>query len=246
VSALRVAVVGGGVTGLAAAHALARRAAGPDGPRLELTLLEADDRLGGKVQTEPVGGLLFERGPDALFLRSPFALDLCQRLGLGDQVVRADAAHRQSYVLRGGRLHPIPSGMEGGVPRSVWPMAGSGLLSPLGKLRAALEVARPASHKEDDESVDGFIRRRFGAEVADRIASPLLGGIYNNDTRRLSLLATTPHLRPSGSTAACCSAPGEAPARARPRPGRAGDRRRAPSSRSAAASAPSRRGSRLA
>src|SRR5581483_5931419 len=109
--------------------------------------------------------------------------------------VRADPRHRRSYVLFGGRLHAIPAGMEGGVPRAVWPMASSGLLSPLGKLRAALEVALPAGRTEADESVDAFVRRRFGPEVAERVAGPLLGAIYNDDTRRLSLLATAPHLR---------------------------------------------------
>jgi len=193
--ARRVAVVGGGVTGLAAAHALAARAAQGDGSGVEVTLLEASDRLGGKVRTERVDGMLFECGPDALFLRSPFALDLCRGLGLGDQVVRADPRHRRSYVLFGGRLHAIPAGMEGGVPRAVWPMASSGLLSPLGKLRAALEVALPAGRTEADESVDAFVRRRFGPEVAERVAGPLLGAIYNDDARRLSLLATAPHLR---------------------------------------------------
>ncbi|TAK21210.1 MAG: protoporphyrinogen oxidase [Chloroflexota bacterium] len=194
-SSLRVVVVGGGVTGLAAAHELARLAAERPADGLRVTLIEAADRLGGKVQTDHVDELLLERGPDAVFLRSPFWLELCQRLGLADQVVRANPEHRQSYILRRGRLHGIPGGMEGGVPRSIWPMAASGLLSPWGKVRAALEAIVPAAHPDGDESVDGFIRRRFGAEVAERIALPLLGGIYSNDTRRLSLLATTPHLR---------------------------------------------------
>ncbi len=191
---LRVAVVGGGVTGLAAAYALERRAEATN-RAVDVTLLERDDRLGGKVQTERVGSLLIEQGPDALFLRSPFALDLLREIGQQDQVVRADTRHGSATILWRGRLYPLPAGMEGGVPRAVWPLATSNLLSPLGKLRAALEVAVPRGRSTADESVDAFVRRRFGGEVAERVAAPLLGNIYNNDTRRLSLLATAAHLR---------------------------------------------------
>jgi protoporphyrinogen/coproporphyrinogen III oxidase len=192
---LRIVVVGGGITGLAAAHALSQEAIHSPGRSLAITLVESALTLGGKVRTERVGRMLFECGPDAMFLRDQSVVDYCQTLGLGEDVVAADPRHRQSYILWRGRLHEIPSGMEGGVPRSVRPLARSGLLSPWGKARAAMEVAVPARREERDESVDGFIRRRFGAEVAERIAAPLLGGIYNNDPRRLSLLATLPHLR---------------------------------------------------
>jgi protoporphyrinogen/coproporphyrinogen III oxidase len=187
---LRVAIVGGGVTGLAAAYSLEQRS-----EPSAVTLLEASHRLGGKVQTDRIGRLVLERGPDALFLRSPFALDVLGRLGLGDEVVRARASHGQSAILRGGRFHPLPEGMESGVPRTIGPMVTTRLLSPLGKVRAAAEVALPRARVNADESVDAFVRRRFGAEVAERIAAPLLGSIYASDTRELSLLATLPHLR---------------------------------------------------
>jgi oxygen-dependent protoporphyrinogen oxidase len=187
---LRVAIVGGGVTGLAAAYALEQR---PE--PIVVTLLEASRRLGGKVQTDRIGRLVLERGPDALFLRSPFALDVLGQLGLGDDVVHAQPSQRQGAILRGGRFHPLPEGMESGVPRTIGPMVTTGLLSPLGKVRAAAEVALPRARVKGDESVDAFVRRRFGAEVAEWIAAPLLGSIYANDTRELSLLATLPHLR---------------------------------------------------
>lgn len=186
---MRVAIVGGGITGLSAAYALERQP-------VDTVLFESSSRPGGKVQTDYLGHLVLERGPDALFLRSPFALDLLAELGLGDDIVRADPRHRKTTILRGARFHPLPEGMESGIPRSIWPMASTRLLSPLGKARAAAEVLLPkATTNGADESVDSFIRRRFGPEVAERIAAPLLGAIYTNDTRRLSLMATVAHLR---------------------------------------------------
>ena len=186
---MRVGIVGGGITGLSAAYALEHEP-------VDTVLFESSSRAGGKVQTDYLGHLVLERGPDALFVRSSFALDLLAELGLGDEVVRADPRHRKTTILRGGRFHPLPEGMESGIPRSIWPMATTRLLSPLGKARAAAEVLLPkATTGGADESVDSFIRRRFGAEVAERVAAPLLGAIYTNDTRRLSLMATVAHLR---------------------------------------------------
>jgi protoporphyrinogen/coproporphyrinogen III oxidase len=186
---MRVAIIGGGLTGLAAAYTLEKQP-------VETMLFEASARLGGKVQTEYPGSLVVECGPDALFVRNPSTLDLLAELGLGDEVVRADPRYRKVTILRGGKFYPLPDGMESGIPRSIWPMASTRLLSPLGKARAAAEVLLPkAATYGADESVDAFIRRRFGAEVAERIAAPLLGAIYSNDTRQLSLMATVAHLR---------------------------------------------------
>jgi oxygen-dependent protoporphyrinogen oxidase len=189
---LRVVVVGGGITGLAAAHALEQH----DGKRpVQVTLLEATARLGGKLRSERVGRVLFEHGPDALFAPRPGWREFCAAVGVADQIVRASAEHRRAYILHRSTLHPLPPGMEAGMPRSPWALARTGLLSPLGKLRAALEVVLPPGGPEGDESVDALMRRRFGAEVAERIAAPMLGGVYTTDTSKLSLLATLPHLR---------------------------------------------------
>ncbi len=192
---LRVAVVGGGATGLAAAYALERQAGREDGRLVAATLFEADRRLGGKIRTDRVGDLLLEEGPTDMFLRSPFALDVLRELGCEQDVVRAHPRHRSASILLHDRFHPLPPGMEGGVPRSVWPMASSHLLTTIGKLRAGLEIALPRRSPGGDESVDAFVRRRFGVEVAEHVAAPMLGSIYGDDTRRLSLLATVGHLR---------------------------------------------------
>src|SRR5919202_3680078 len=155
---MRVAIVGGGITGLGAAYALERQP-------VDTVLFESSSTLGGKVQTDYRGHLVLERGPDALFLRSSFALDLLAELGLGDDVVRADPRHRKTSILREGRFHPLPEGMESGIPRSIWPMASTRLLSPLGKARAAAEVLVPkaATNGADDadESFHPLIRRRI-------------------------------------------------------------------------------------
>jgi oxygen-dependent protoporphyrinogen oxidase len=190
-----VIVIGGGAAGLSAARTLIEARDPSGAPRVRVTLLEATGRLGGKIFTERVDGLTLETGPDALFLRDRATIPYLQALGLGDRLVRANDDHRRAYVLRRGRLLEIPPGMEGGVPRDIWKMARSDLLSPIGKLRAAAEVLIPRGRLDGDDSVDAFIRRRFGGEVAERVAAPLLGNIYSHDIRGLSLLTVAPHLR---------------------------------------------------
>jgi protoporphyrinogen/coproporphyrinogen III oxidase len=186
----RIAVVGGGVTGLAAALALEQ-----SDPSVDITLLESSPHLGGKVQTERVRTVLFECGPDALFLRDGAALARLERIGLTARLVDADRRHTASLLFVNGQLHALPPGMAAGVPRDVWPLARTRLLSVRAKARALAEVVIAPSTTKQDESIDRFIRRRFGREVAERIAAPLLGSIYSCDTRQLSLNATLPHLR---------------------------------------------------
>lgn len=191
---LRVAVVGGGITGLAAAFELERRAE-QAGQAVRVTLLEAGDRLGGRLRTELVGDVLVEHGPDALFVRTPEAGRFCEAIGLGDEVLRPDPRYRQAFIVLGGRLAQLPPGMEGGVPRDLRRLALTPMLTPLGKARAALELLLPPRRETSDESIYAFMRRRFGREVAERIAKPLLGAIYSADVYHLSLHAITPHLR---------------------------------------------------
>jgi len=191
----RVVVVGGGIAGLAAAYRLSRSA-----PALAVTLVEAGPRLGGKILTERPDGLVIEAGPDSFLSAKPAATRLCEELGLGGELVGTTDSGGGTYILRDGRLEPLPEGISGLVPTRVRPLLRSGLLSTRAKLRLGLEVVVPARRDEGDESVAAFVRRRFGGEAYERMAQPLLSGIYAGDAEQLSLLATFPRLRESERT----------------------------------------------
>ncbi|PZS23545.1 MAG: protoporphyrinogen oxidase [Acidimicrobiales bacterium] len=180
-----VAVVGGGITGLSAAWTLAGGAA-------RVVLLEAADRPGGKVLTDEVGGQPVDVGPDAFLARVPDAVDLCRAVGLGDDLV-APATGR-AFIWSRGRLRPLPKGLVLGVPTALRPLAQSGLLSPWGLLRAALDRVLPPTVAVGDRSVGDLVASRLGREALDRVVDPLLGGIHAGDSRELSLATTAPQL----------------------------------------------------
>ncbi len=188
----RILIVGGGIAGLAAAYRLARemRAA-------QVTLIESEPRLGGKIVTERVGGFLLEGGPDSFLSAKPRGLGLCRELGLAERLHGTNERLRRTYVLRGGQLYDLPEGLSGLVPSRLEPIARSQLLSAWGKLRLAGEYfvkARPGA-SAGDESVASFVRRRLGGEAYARLIEPLLSGIYAGDGEQLSLAATFPQLR---------------------------------------------------
>lgn len=183
----RVAVVGGGISGLAAAHRVTEL-----DPAAELVLLEASDRLGGVLGTEARDGYLIERSADMFTTREPWALDLCRRIGIADELIGATPGNRQAYVVRRGRLEPVPDGFTLMAPAKVWPVVTTRLLSPWGKLRLARERFIPPRTDDADESLQSFVVRRMGQEVFDRLVQPLIGGIYTADPARLSLRATMP------------------------------------------------------
>lgn len=192
-SAVRhIVVVGGGITGLAAAYTVAAdpraRASG-----IRCTLVEADGRLGGKIRTERVDGCIVEHGPDSFLATKPWAADLCRAVGLGDRLISTQPG-RAVYVWCGGRLHPLPEGLAFGIPTRLAPMIRTGLLSPLEKLRAAADLVLPRRTDGADETIGGLLRRRLGGAVVDRLAGPLLGGIYAGDPDDLSVRATFPLL----------------------------------------------------
>lgn len=187
-NAASVVVVGGGISGLTAAYRLARA-------DRAVTLVVADDRLGGKIRSHHENGFVLEDGPDSLLTLKPAALALAEEVGLRDHVVPSAGGDLGVYVLRDGRLRRLPDGMTGLLPRRVGPLVRSGLISPAGKCRMALEALVPAREDDDDESLGGFVTRRLGREAAARLAEPLVGGIFAADPARLSLLATMPHLR---------------------------------------------------
>ena len=187
---MRLVVVGGGITGLAAAHhalelARERRIA------LELTLVEARERLGGTIATERAGGFLIEAGPDSFLSEKPWALALCRRLGLEDRLARTDDRCRKVFVWHAGRLHPLPDGWELLAPTRLAPFLSSRLFSWPGKLRMAFDLVLPRGIA-DDESLGAFVRRRLGREALERVAQPLVAGIYTADPDDLSLTATMP------------------------------------------------------
>ena len=184
---VRVAIVGGGISGLAAAQWLHERA-----PHLDLTLLEACGRLGGILQTTARDGWLIEHAADMFTTRDPWAVDLCGRLGLAHELIGTNPAYRQAYVVRRGRLRPVPAGFTLLAPARIWPILASPILSPWGKLRLAAECFIPPRRASDDESLQSFVVRRFGREAFDRLIQPLIGGIYTADPAQLSMQATLP------------------------------------------------------
>ena len=187
---LRLAVVGAGITGLAAAHRAVEVAAATGRP-LELTVLDGADRAGGTIRTERYEGFLVEHGPDSFLSEKPWALALCRRLGLEPRLVRTDDARRRTFVVWRGRLHPLPDGFQLLAPTRLGPFLSSGLFSWPGKLRMALDLVLPRGGASD-ESLGGFVRRRLGAQALERVAQPLVAGIYTADPDELSLAATMP------------------------------------------------------
>jgi protoporphyrinogen/coproporphyrinogen III oxidase len=189
-AARSLVVVGGGITGLAAAHR-ALELGREQGRPLELVLLEGRARLGGTIDTERLDGFLVEAGPDSFLSEKPWALALCGRLGLERRLVRTDDRFRQTFVWHRGRLHPLPDGFQLLAPTRFGPFAASRLFSWPGKARMALDLVLPRG-TGDDESLGAFVRRRLGREALERVAQPLVAGIYTADPDELSLAATMP------------------------------------------------------
>ncbi|HBH53816.1 MAG TPA: protoporphyrinogen oxidase [Planctomycetaceae bacterium] len=187
-----IAIIGGGVSGLAAAHRLGELAAGAQRP-LQVTVFEAQSALGGLVGTKEVDGYRIETGADSFITNKPGAIRLCERLGLAGELIPTDARFRRSLVLSRGRAVAVPEGFQLLAPNSLWPVWKSPIFSLGGKLRLAAEpfVPRPAQPVVD-ESLASFVRRRLGQEALDRLVQPLVGGIYTSDPERLSLRATMP------------------------------------------------------
>jgi oxygen-dependent protoporphyrinogen oxidase len=155
-------------------------------------LLEASDRLGGAIASEQSQGFLVEYGADSFLTEKPWATALAHRLGLDDRLIRTRDEERRTFVVHDGRLHPLPEGFLMMAPTQLGSLLGSGLFSLAGKLRMALDLVLPRRTATDDESLDAFVRRRLGAEALERVAQPLVGGIYTADPTRLSLAATMP------------------------------------------------------
>ena len=188
----RAVVIGGGITGLTACYRLTREAAANDLP-FDVVLLEASDRLGGVIATRHEDGLLIEEGPDCFLATKPEGVELCDELGLGSELIGTTTEHRQSFIVRHGGLVPVPQGFYLMAPGSLWPFVTTRAFSWPGKLRMAMDLVLPRrGASQNDESLDDFVSRRLGREALERMAQPMVGGIYTADPRHLSMQATMP------------------------------------------------------
>lgn len=183
----RVAVIGGGIAGLAAAHRLITLE-----PTTEVTLFEASNKLGGVIQSERIDGYLVERSADNFITNFPWGVDLCREIGIADELLETDSARRKALVVRNGKLYPVPAGFQLLTPSQLWPLVTSPLLSFAGKLRVLKEYFVPPREDDGDESLESFTVRRLGREAFDRLVQPLVGGIYTADPAQLSMQAALP------------------------------------------------------
>jgi oxygen-dependent protoporphyrinogen oxidase len=186
---IRVAIIGGGISGLTAAFALEQHRRGG---AAEYILYESSPQLGGVLRTECIQGCIVEAGPDSFLTEKPWASDLCRTLGLGDQLIGSKDADRKTYILVGGQLIPLPDGLMFMVPTKILPTGLSPLFSWTTKLRMARELLHPPRAAEADESVALLIERHYGAEMVDRLADPLLAGVYGGEAASLSVRAVLP------------------------------------------------------
>lgn len=190
----RVVIVGGGITGLAAAYRLLEARQDASGAPIAVTLLEARPRLGGNIRTERREGFLIDGGPDSFVVTKPQAAALCKEVGLGDRLIPTTPKNRKVYVLHRGALERLPEGLLLGVPTRILPMVQTSLLSWPTKARMALDLVIPRRASGGDESVGHFIRRRLGGAAVAQLAEPLLGGIYMGNVETLSMQSTFPQL----------------------------------------------------
>lgn len=189
---MKIAIVGGGIAGLAAAYELEKaRAAGEP---VEYTLFESRPRLGGSLGSEVVNGAVLERGPDSFISEKPAAAELCRELGLGDQLTPSNDADRKTWIVVRNRLVALPDGLMFLIPTKLVPTALTRLFSIGTKIRMGLELLHPPRPSTEDESVAALVERHFGQEAVDRLADPLLSGIYGGDATQLSARTVLPRL----------------------------------------------------
>lgn len=198
-SRVDVAIVGGGIAGMACAFHLQQKAAS-EGKSISYAVLERSDRWGGKLRTETIDGygdapFIVEAGPDSFITQKPWGLQLARQLGLEGEFLPTNDHKRKTFVLHKGRPIAMPDGVLLIVPTKFTPFALTPLISPLGKLRMGMDLFIPAKKDESDETLADFIERRLGREALDKIAEPLLSGIYNAEAEKQSMLATFPRFR---------------------------------------------------
>src|SRR5580704_14808092 len=172
----RIAIIGGGISGLSAAYTIDEKRR--SGTPVEYVLFESSPRLGGVLVTDRVDGCLVEAGPDSFLTEKPWASDLCSRIGLGDQLIGSNDAERKTYIVAKGKLVEMPDGLMFMVPTKIMPTVRSPLFSLGTKIRMAAEWFRPPRNTSEDETVAQMVERHYGREVVELLADPLLCGIY--------------------------------------------------------------------
>jgi protoporphyrinogen/coproporphyrinogen III oxidase len=183
-----VVIVGGGITGLATAYYLHKRGRGS----VDCAVVESAPTFGGKIVSSRESGFVVEGGPDSFITQKKAAIELCRELGLGDELINTNDAARKVFVWSRAKLRPMPEGVMLIVPTKITPFLRSSLISWPGKLRMGLDAFIPPRRDDGDETLAHFVRRRLGTEALDKIAEPMIAGIYVADAEKLSLKSTFP------------------------------------------------------
>jgi oxygen-dependent protoporphyrinogen oxidase len=186
----RIAIIGGGISGLSAAYTLEEKR--QSGTPVEYVLFESSPRLGGVLVTDHVDGCIIEAGPDSFLTEKPWAADLCRKVGLGDQLIGSNDSDRKTYILTKGKLVELPDGLMFMVPTKIIPTVLSPLFSVRTKLRMAAEWFHPPHKATEDETVAQMVERHYGSEMVDLLADPLLSGVYGGEASQLSVRAVLP------------------------------------------------------
>ena len=186
----RIAIIGGGISGLSAAYTLEEKR--QSGTPVEYVLFESSPRLGGVLVTDRVDGCLVEAGPDSFLTEKPWAADLCRKIGLGDQLIGSNDSERKTYIVARGKLVVMPDGLMFMVPTKIMPTVFSPLFSLRTKMRMAAEWFHPPHKASADETVAEMVERHYGSEMVDLLADPLLSGVYGGEASQLSVRAVLP------------------------------------------------------
>ena len=187
----RILIVGGGVTGLTLAFRFQEKIRDLKEPA-DIILVESTGRVGGIIETENKDGSIFEKGPDSFFNSKPNVLSLCEDLKIEGRIIGTSPNYRRSFILQGDNLIPVPKGFYLMSPIEIFPFLASPLVSAFGKMRMMFDLILPRRNEDRDESLYDFVVRRFGHEAFEKIAQPMIGGIYSANPKELSLKATMP------------------------------------------------------
>ena len=186
----KIIIIGGGIAGLAAAYRIQEEI--KHNAQVSCTVLEASDRLGGKIHTIRRDGFILERGPDSFISQKPAAVELCKKLGIDDHLMGTKTEHPKTFVYLNNKMVTIPDGLSLMVPTKFMPFVTTRLFSWPGKIRMGLDLFLPRKRGNADESLGSFVRRRLGTEALERMAQPLMSGIYASDPEEMSLNASFP------------------------------------------------------